>query len=258
MSLVMMALRVCAVEALKSAGTIVGDHVLDSQISAIDVTADGSLTSDQQRPFIAVYTDVAKAEELGASGLRENGLVDLVFNSGVSMAMAVTDKETGASEIIQGLPATDAHFEVVLDTIDSQIVRALTDDGNVWAQIFGGFVKNYVSKSVMRSSATVEATRIAAGQTKLVIDAWADPVPGAELAPDGHWGVFLSKLAEVGHSHLQVFQNALAGQGTDLYQDIEALTALTTQNARSLLLYEYSGVTRDTRLTDATSEAVPE
>ena len=75
MSLTMMALRIAAVQALKAGGTLVGDNVLDSQISAIDQTADGQLRSDQQRPFIAVYTDAAKSQDLGQTGLRSNGRV---------------------------------------------------------------------------------------------------------------------------------------------------------------------------------------
>ena len=92
MSITMMALRICAVQALKSAGTLVGENVLDSQIAALDMTADGQLKTGQDAPFIAVYSDAAKAADMGHSGLRANGAVTLTFNFGVTVAMAETDR----------------------------------------------------------------------------------------------------------------------------------------------------------------------
>ena len=212
MSLTMMALRIAAVQALKAGGTLVGDNVLDSQISAIDQTADGRLRSDQQRPFIAVYTDTAKAQDLGQTGLRANGRVDIIFNCGVSLTMAQTDKETGAASIVEGFPATDAHFEAVLDVLDVQIARVLSDPDNPWAQVFGDFVQAYVGKETVRSSSAAENVRLAAGQTKLTLEVFADPRLGQPLAEGGPWPRFLALMEAQDVAQRSVFQQ-LIGEG---------------------------------------------
>lgn len=252
MSLTMMALRIAAVEALKVGGTLVGTNVLDSQISAIDQTADGTLQTDQQRPFIAVYSDNSKADDLGQTGLRTNGHVELTFNFGVSLTMSELNKETGVSEIIEGLPSTDAQFEAVLDIVGCQICRVLTDDANPWAQIFGN-LGVLVSKSQIRSSSTAEKVRLACGQIKIVMEAYADPSLG-HVFPDGsHWLSLLELMEQHNVQQLALFQMMLGQPGVPDYPDYEALTGMTTRDATSLLLYPYSGVPAPISVVDPVS-----
>lgn len=257
MSLTMMALRIAAVQALKAGGTLVGDNVLDSQISAIDQTADGQLRSDQQRPFIAVYTDAAKAQDLGQTGLRSNGRVDIMFNCGVSVTMAETNRETGETQIVDLFPATDANLEAVLDALDVQISRVLTDPDNPWAQVFGGFVQAYVAKEHVRSSSSAENVRLAAGQTKLTVDVFADPRHGQPLAEGGPWPRFMALMAEHGVPQLALFQQLVGDPLSGAYEEFERLTGMTTRDAQSLRLYTFGGVPRDVVVTDAVNEAVP-
>lgn len=255
MSLTMMALRIAAVQALKAGGTLVGDNVLDSQISAIDQTADGQLRSDQQRPFIAVYTDAAKAQDLGRTGLRSNGRVDIMFNCGVSLTMAETDRDTGETRIVDLFPATDAHLEAVLDALDVQITRVLTDPDNMWSQVFGDFVQAYVAKEHVRSSSRAESVRLAAGQTRLTIDVFADPRLGQPLAEGGPWPRFLALMAAQGVPQLALFQQLIGEPVSGAYAEVERLTGMTVRDAQSLRLYTYGGVPRDVVVTDAASEA---
>lgn len=257
MSLTMMALRIAAVQALKAGGTLVGDNVLDSQISAIDQTADGQLRSDQQRPFIAVYTDAAKAQDLGQTGLRSNGRVDIMFNCGVSVTMAETNKETGETQIVDLFPATDANLEAVLDALDVQISRVLTDPDNPWAQVFGDFVQAYVAKEHVRSSSSAENVRLAAGQTKLTVDVFADPRHGQPLVEGGPWPRFMALMAEHGVPQLALFQQLVGDPVSGAYEEFERLTGMTTRDAQSLRLYTFGGVPRDVVVTDAVNEAVP-
>lgn len=257
MSLTMMALRIAAVQALKAGGTLVGDNVLDSQISAIDQTADGQLRSDQQRPFIAVYTDAAKAQDLGQTGLRSNGRVDIMFNCGVSVTMAETNKETGETQIVDLFPATDANLEAVLDALDVQISRVLTDPDNQWAQVFGDFVQAYVGKEHVRSSSSAENVRLAAGQTKLTVDVFADPRHGQPLAEGGPWPRFMALMAEHGVPQLALFQQLVGDPVSGAYEEFERLTGMTTRDAQSLRLYTFGGVPRDVVVTDAVNDAVP-
>lgn len=257
MSLTMMALRIAAVQALKAGGTLVGDNVLDSQISAIDQTADGQLRSDQQRPFIAVYTDAAKAQDLGQTGLRSNGRVDIMFNCGVSVTMAETNRETGETQIVDLFPATDANLEAVLDALDVQISRVLTDPDNPWAQVFGDFVQAYVAKEHVRSSSSAENVRLAAGQTKLTVDVFADPRHGQPLAEGGPWPRFMALMAEHGVPQLALFQQLVGDPLSGAYEEFERLTGMTTRDAQSLRLYTFGGVPRDVVVADVASETVP-
>ncbi len=241
MSLTMMAMRIAAVEALKAGGTLVGENVLDSQISAIDQTVDGGLRTDQKRPFIAVYSDAAKASDLGRTGLRANGQVELTFNCGVSLTMGQTDKVSGVTEIIEGLPATDAQFEAILDIVGCQICRVLSDPDNPWAQIFGSFGQ-VISKAQIRSSNVAESVRLACGQLKLIVDAYADPPLGQEFSEGSHWPSFMALMADHDIEQLGLFQQLL-GQPTETpYPNLEALTGMTSRDATSLRVYSFDSV----------------
>jgi hypothetical protein len=231
MSLTMMALRIAAVEALKAGGTMVGTNVLDSQISAIDQTVDGDLKTDQKRPFIAVYSDNSKAEDLGATGLRANGRVELTFNCGVSLTMGKLNKETGVTEIIEGLPSTDAQFEAILDILGCQICRVLTD----------------------ASSSAAENVRLACGQVKVTVDAYADPPLGQVFEDGSHWPTFLALMEEHDVKQLGLFQLMLGQSGAAEYPDFEALTGMTLRDAASLRLYSFEGVPAESRVEDPSS-----
>ncbi|MFV0385665.1 hypothetical protein [Paracoccus sp. (in: a-proteobacteria)] len=257
MSMTMMALRIAAVHALKAGETLVGDNVLDSQISAIDQTADGQLSSDQQRPFIAVYTDAAKAQDLSRTGLRSNGRVEIMFNCGVSLTMAQTDKTTGEASIVEGFPATDAHFEAVLDLLDVQICRTLSDPDNPWAQVFGDFVQSYVAKEHLRSSSSAENLRLAAGQTRLTVDVFADPHHGQPLADSGPWPRFLALMEDHDVPQRVLFQRLLGDAGPGPYSDFERLMGMTLRDAQVLRLYAFGGAPRDVVVTGASGNVVP-
>lgn len=257
MSLTMMALRISAVWALRAGGTLVGDNVLDSQISAIDQTADGRLRSDQQHPFIAVYTDAAKAGDLGQAGLRSNGRVDILFNCGVALTMAQTDKDTGEASIVEGFPATDAHFEAVLDVLDVQIGRVLSDPDNPWAQVFGDFVQAYVAKEHVRSGSAAENVRLAAGQTRLTVDVFADPRLGQPLMEGGPWSRFMALMEEHHVPQRALFRQLLGDASAGTYPDFERLAGMSVRDAETLRLYSFASVPRDVVVSEITDEAGP-
>ena len=252
MSLTMMALRIAAVEALKAGGTMVGSNVLDSQISAIDQTVDGALKTDQQRPFIAVYSDNSKADSLGDTGLRANGRIELTFNCGVSLTMGQLNKSTGVTEIIEGLPSTDAQFEAILDVVGCQICRVLTDASNPWSQVFGN-LGILVSKTQVRSSSAAENVRLACGQVKLTVDAYADPSLGQVFAEGSHWPSFLALMEQYQVKQLGLFQLMLGQPGVGEYPDFEALTGMTSRDAASLQLYSFDGVPAESRIVEPSS-----
>lgn len=257
MSMTMMALRIAAVEALKNGGTLVGSNVLDSQISAIDLTADGALTSDEQKPFIAVYSDRARSTDLGSTGLRTNGQVEISFNFGVSLAMAETDRVTGESQVIEGFPATDAHFELVLDVLDLQITRALTDPGNEWAQVFGAFVNKWVAKDHLRSSNKGNGARLAAGQIRLTAECFADPALNQPLAENGPWRRLMSLLEASGLPQHAMLSELLGTAEEGLYPPFESLLSMTSGTAGRLKLYDYDDLGRAVTIAEAASFGTP-
>ncbi|NTG74483.1 hypothetical protein G6M02_14245 [Agrobacterium rhizogenes] len=193
MSIVRVALRISAVEALKGR-TLVDCNVLDSQIGALDVAANGSLHTPQERPFISVYTDDSKVTNgLELRSFAKSGLVDIVFEAGIATPHVVTDTDTDESVIYEGVPATDANFEFHLDLTMRQIADALADPENEWAAIFNGFVRSFAHSQRSRASGDTNGVRLAAHQLKLTVDAIADPVRGVGLNEDSPLALFFAK-----------------------------------------------------------------
>lgn len=262
MSLMMAALRIAAVNAVKSAGTLVGSNVLDSKIAPIDVGDGGQLSTSQDHPFVAVYTDKAASDDLGSVGLRANGRIELTFNCGVALSMWQTNKETGVStldagdgEWVQGFPATDENFEFTIDVICAQIIRALGDPDNAWGQVFSGLCQ-VVSKSQVRSGSAVEQVRLACGQLKLTVQAHADPAFGQPLAPDGFWSDFLALMQRDALPQLPFFQMLLGDPSVDGSPDVTALAGLTISDAQMLKLYGLDGAPVAVEIASVSSEPV--
>lgn len=182
MSLNRIAARIAAVQALRGR-TLVGDNVLDSDIGALDVQADQTLRTDQEKPFISVYCDASVNKEGGSlRGLVANGQTDFLFEAGIAATMTVTDPETDVSHVVPGIPATDAAFEFHLDMVLRQIGDALTDPTNEWAEVFRLFCQRYIATERARTSSDDRGTRLAAHQLKLTVDLWPDPARGTALA----------------------------------------------------------------------------
>jgi hypothetical protein len=185
-SLHRIAARIAAVQALKGR-TLVGDNVLDSEIDALDVQANQSLRTDQEKPFIAVYCDGSLNKDGPASdqlrAMVPNGLTDFLFEAGITAAMTVTDPDTDESYVVPGIPATDAAFEFMLDTVMRQIGDALTDPANEWAEVFRKFCVSIRATERARASGDDKGTRLAAHQLKVTVDLLPDPVRGADLKP---------------------------------------------------------------------------
>lgn len=193
------ALRMAVVAALKGT-TLVGQNVLDSEIGALDVGADGALRTDQETPFISVYVEGSKQEGSNPGGgadlrsLHDPGQTDLVLEFGVTSAMTETDDD-GVSQIVGlQIPATDANLEFLLGIIDRQIVNALTDPLNAWAEIFRKLHKATVSVDRRRTS-SAEGTKVAAQQMVIKLDLLPDPIYGEPVAATSAWAKFFAKLA---------------------------------------------------------------
>lgn len=195
MSLNRIAARIAAVQALRGR-TLVEDNVLDSDIGALDVQADQSLRTDQEKPFISVYCDASVNKDGPASdqlrALVPNGITEFLFEAGITAAMTVTDPDTDESFIVPGIPATDPAFEFHLDIVMRQISDALTDPTNEWAEVFRKFCRSFISIERARASGDDKGVRLAAHQLKLTVDLWPDPVRGMELKPEHPLAMFFA------------------------------------------------------------------
>lgn len=193
MSLARFALRTCAVRALTGA-TLVGDNVRDSDFGAIDVAADGSIRSDQDRPFVLVYTDDSTAEDTATRDLRQNGHLDLVVESGVANPLVETDETTGESRIVGiNLPDTDAARELTLDLIDRQVTVALTGP-DTWAELWQRLHNRVLRIDRRRAASTEGGVRLAARQLRIRLDVLADPAWGQPLVAGNPWADFVAAL----------------------------------------------------------------
>jgi len=245
MSLTRIAARIAAVYALRGQ-TLVGDNVLDSEIGALDVTADGTLRSGEDRPFISVYTDAAKS---GANTIRSftpNGSTEFLFEMGVTTAQLVSDPDTGASVIYPGIPATDASFEFLLDIVARQIGDALSDPNNEWAEIFRKFILGNDMLERARTSNTADGAKLAAQQIKLVADVTADPVRGEPLKPTSPMALFFAKAATVPEltDWVALMQAQISGTATD-WQTALRRYGITRSEGEAMLIVPPEGAEAD-------------
>lgn len=223
MSLVRIALRICAVEALKG-NTLVGANVLDSEIGALDAAADGTLRTAKDKPFISIYADDGKVlTGLELRSLTRSGLVDLVFEAGIATPHTITDPNTDETVIYEGVPATDANFEFHLDLTMRQIADVLADPENEWAEIFRRLVLKYEKSQRARVSGDTQGVRLAAHQLKLTVEAVADPVRGDELKESSAMAAFFAKC-----------ESDLVVTSPDMAKKIELMRAQISGNNQEL------------------------
>ncbi|MFT0892732.1 hypothetical protein [Pseudochelatococcus sp. G4_1912] len=196
MSLVRIALRIAAVQALRGR-TLVGDNVLDSQIGALDMAADGSLSTDQKKPWIAVYTDASSTKDsisnVTLRALTPNGATQILIETGLTAAHVVTDPETEESTVYTGIPDTDDAFELHADIVARQIADVLTDPDNGWAEIVRSFILSFRAVERVRTSGDQNGTRLAAQQIRITADLVVDPLRGEPLKDGSPMKAFFDK-----------------------------------------------------------------
>ncbi|WP_172123216.1 hypothetical protein [Devosia sp. 919] len=194
MSLTRIALRIAAVEALKGR-TLVGDNVLDSPNGALDIQADGTLRTDEEKPFISVYTDQGKAEGVTGRSLIENGVCDIVFEMGVSLGMTEVDQDTGEATLVGiQVPASDSTKEFFLDIVQRQLADALNDPDNPWAEVYRGLHYGVTKLEYAGARNADDGQRLAGHQMRISVQLADDPVKGDALDADAPFSGFLDLL----------------------------------------------------------------
>lgn len=184
MSLIRIAIRVSAQQALLGR-TLAGKYVHDSEMTAIEVNADGTLNidPDARNPFILVFTDASTATDVELRNLRRTGALECVFETGISEAMTEGDALTDEKVVVGlGTPSTDAGFEATLDILEAQIVAALTDPDNDWAECWRKLISSVAKIERSRIARADDGVRRAARQVRLTVEAKPDPIYGEPLA----------------------------------------------------------------------------
>lgn len=197
MSFARLALRICAVEALKGK-TGVGDAVFNSRNGALDVSV-GGLTTQEDKPFIAVFTETSIDKDSAEQALRTNKNLDIIFEYAVTQAMA-TKNDDGEAVIMPYVPATDEGMELFLDTVGSDIVAALSDETSEWADVWRSLRGTVVEVERRRVSSEMNSVSLAAQQLRIRVDALPDPVRGEKLRNDSAWAKFINLLKKTDNS----------------------------------------------------------
>lgn len=191
MSLVRIAARIALVQALKDR-TQVGANVHDSLIGGIEADENGRLNigNGERRLFMVIYTDTAKSSGGDFRAMHEGADTDIVFEWGIAAGMVatddagapLTDPETGETQIVAGIPDTDANFEFMLDMIGRQAIDALNDPANEWADIWRDIASGGIT-SIERQRAASGSTgqRMAAHQMRVSAKLMDEPVRGADI-----------------------------------------------------------------------------
>lgn len=249
MSIMRIALRMAAVQALRGR-TLVGANVLDSEIGALRVDADGTMRTAEDAPFIAVYTDAASSKD--AESIRsflQNGATQILFVTGITAAMTHTDPETDETKLIGiGTPATDQALEFHLDLVARQIVDCLTDPDNPWSQIVLALCPRFISIERGVTSSADQGIRLAGHQIKLTTELMADPARGEVLKPTSTLAQFFA-LAEgvadaVFQSHIAILKAQISADDYS-WHGLLRRSGLTRQEAGALLLMPAEGAEAD-------------
>jgi hypothetical protein len=256
MSIMRIALRMAAIQAL-TGRTIVGTNVLDSEIGALRVDADGTMRTEEDTPFIAVYTDIASSKDADTiRSFLHNGETDILFVTGITAAMTETSPDTDETKLIGiGTPATDQALEFHLDLVARQIVDCLTDPGNEWGQIVLTFCPRFISIERGVTSSTEQGVRLAGHQIKLKAELMADPVRGEALKPTSALARFfaLAEIVEdaVFQSQIAILKAQISGDSYT-WQGLLRRSGLTQTEAAALLIMPAEGAEADVEVSSST------
>jgi hypothetical protein len=122
--------------------TIAGKRIYDSRISA----EEADVFTEEAEPIVIVLTDGDEGDALSDQngGPPFHRKIDLVFDIG----MVCREKaDTDADGYLIGYPDTDARLEASIDTLQTQIIRYLSQSGDPLAIFFQRFVRVWKQSS---------------------------------------------------------------------------------------------------------------
>ena len=231
MSLAREALRLCTVHALRGK-TVVGDKVRDSEQGSADDYAE-----NKPAPEVLVYTDDGSFGRNGRE-LFAGGVTDLVIEIVMTQKMRIKLEETGEDGWAWESPPTDAAMEFTLGIITRQIIVALMDGTDPWAELWRRLSQSIGECKDRRGSSMRDGVRFCGRQLTLPVELIGDPKPGT--APGPVWTGFLALLDGSADASLQavapVWRALVEGKELDLpdWQILRAGYGLTADEARAM------------------------
>lgn len=230
------ALRIATVRALRGK-TWAGDNVRDSDQGAIDDVA-----FNAPAPVVIVYTDDGKFGD-GERTLLAGGEQTLIIEIVMTQRMQVEVVDGIDVDVVQ--PRTDAAMELTIGVIERQIITALSDVDNAWAEIWRRFALRVGQCQSQRGQSMRDGVRFAGRQLLMPVTLPMDPVPGAPLGP--LWTDFIAALATDADAATAAlaprFEALATGGSTDApyWRLLQTAYGLTSLEAGALLVRPPSG-----------------
>lgn len=228
MSLVALAMRMSAVEALKGV-TLSGQRIYDSALLPVDKVVD----ERGPEPFTSVSTEDDVGKPSGRDLNNGDRLIDLVIESMIAKIMPLPGEDGEAIVIAE----TDATLELSLAILSRQIDATLWGrGGGVWGDVFRSLCKSVEEVASRRGMPTENGQRFAARQVSYRVRAFAEPAFGVEPAAGTPMAKFLAALT--GEPKLSgvasIVRQAIVGNPTDWpahYTAIAVACGLTESEA---------------------------
>lgn len=220
MSLVSLALRLCAVKSIAAGETLARpERVFDSAIMPID-----ALISTDPEPFVSVSTEDEEARPAGRDINNGDRTIDLVIETAIA-AVRPLENVDGVEIAIAD---TDANLELSLAILSRQITACLWGDGGgLWGDAFRSFSKHIDKITTRRGLPTKDGQRFAARQLVITIKSLAEP-PFAKPIEAGtpFAKLFLALASEPAMAdYASILRNAIEGRPVD-WPAINTLSAI--------------------------------
>lgn len=232
--------RLALVEAIRG-NTSVGANVFDSLIGGLDFDPNGSVSTSEEKPFAAVYSDTAMVEtdEFADCGFHANGATMFIIEFGIAAAMfQPASDESGEREIAEtGLAATDANLEFSLDLLTRQIMDTIVDPQNAWSAIFLDMLHSVSKLERARIGNDSDGIRLAGQQIRITGALLADPAKGAAIDSESPLAAFFVLAAASGNADLAgkaaLLEQAMSSEVADLAL-MQRMTAMTDPTIAAL------------------------
>jgi hypothetical protein len=177
MSIVRACIRLATVAALRD--RLWPADILDSDNRPLE-----EAVTQEPRPYVVVFTDDDDYEDIAGNEVTAAARsLLLVIEFGIAAPIPRNDDKGPHVEI----PATDGTFELVLDSLDRQIMNALVHDsaspfGEHWRRLIGRVLR----LNGKRGGSAEKGARWAVRQRIFHVEPLIDPVPGATPLAASH------------------------------------------------------------------------
>lgn len=187
MSLIGLALRVCATRAIESAAILPPGRVYDSHFLPVDQVAEGTM-----EPFCIVSVETVTGEPSGRDLNTGARRIELLVELGLTRAIRVSVPD-GEDRIELAMVETDAGLEASLAILERQVMTCLFGrGGGAWGDAFRGLASQLQEIMTRRAASSEDGARFCARQALLTIDAIAEPPYAAPVDERSPFAAFLA------------------------------------------------------------------